>query len=104
MLGDTGVNFGAGMTGGFAFVLDLKSSLEERCNSEFVDIRVIDSGSAGPHRRLLQATLRDFIAETDSHWARSILDSFADYIGKFRVVKPRSLEFDRLVESLESAA
>ncbi len=104
VLGETGVNFGAGMTGGFAFVLDLESSLEERCNGEFVDILKVDSGLAEPHRRLLQATLRDFIAETDSRWARSIGDRFADYIGRFRVVKPRSLEFGRLIESLETAA
>ena len=104
VLGDTGVNFGAGMTGGFAFVLDTEKSLDERCNGEFVDIHNLDDGLAGSHRALLEASLKDFIAETDSRWARSILDSFADYIGRFRVVKPRALEFHSLIESLESAA
>jgi glutamate synthase (NADPH) large chain len=104
VLGNTGVNFGAGMTGGFAFVLDLDSTLAGSCNDEFVDIHSIDAAIAEPHRRLLLATLRDFVCATHSSWARSIIGQFPRYLADFRLVKPRALELGELIRSLESAA
>ena len=105
VLGGTGVNFGAGMTGGFAYVLDLDHGLAQRLNSEFVDLRRMDdSRLCAPHSRLLRTTIADFVIETRSAWAKSILDNFDDYLDKFVVVRPIAHEFESLVESFDTAA
>jgi glutamate synthase (NADPH/NADH) large chain len=105
VLGGTGVNFGAGMTGGFAYVLDLDDGLAQRLNSEFVDLhRMDDSRGCAPHCRLLRGTIEDFVTETRSVWAKSIVDNFDAYLDKFLVVKPIAHEFASLVDSFDSAA
>jgi glutamate synthase (NADPH) large chain len=103
VLGSTGVNFGAGMTGGFAFVLDLDNTLKQRCNSSYVDLHELSGNDAAPHRELLQHLLTEYVTETNSQWVKSMLQDLPNYLDKFRVVKPRTLEFEGLV-SLHSAA
>ena len=50
VLGKTGLNFGAGMTGGFAFVLDLDNTFFDRCNHELIDLHRISSEQTEEHR------------------------------------------------------
>ena len=61
VLGDTGVNFGAGMTGGFAFVLDLERNFFDRYNHELIDIHRINTESMEAHANYLQSMLEDFV-------------------------------------------
>jgi glutamate synthase (NADPH/NADH) large chain len=104
VLGPTGINFGAGMTGGFAIVLDLDGTLQDRCNADFVDLHHIDTPDATPHRSLLRDAIEDFTVRTHSAWSQAILEDFENYLPRFRVVKPQSLALSSLVASTETAA
>ncbi len=104
VLGPTGVNFGAGMTGGFAFVLDEENKFADRCNAD-VDFHRINTESTEAHRNYLKGMIEEFVAETGSDYGRKILDNFEDYIGRFWLVKPKAAELETLLEvMLERAA
>ena len=104
ILGETGLNFGAGMTGGFAFVLDEKNVFVDRINEELIDIHRIDVENMGAHRNYLQQILRDHIEKTSSVWGQTILDNFARYSNKFWLVKPKAAELETLLNTLQDAA
>src|SRR3546814_6000749 len=57
VLGRTGVNFGAGMTGGFAYVLDEKRNFVDRYNHELIDIHRVVSESMEAHEHYLRQTI-----------------------------------------------
>jgi glutamate synthase (NADPH/NADH) large chain len=97
VLGATGVNFGAGLTGGFAFVLDEERNFAERCNGD-VDFHRINTEATEAHRNFLRDTIVEYVAETGSEYAKNILDNFGDYIGKFWLVKPKAAELETLLE------
>ncbi|HBD10962.1 MAG TPA: glutamate synthase large subunit [Porticoccaceae bacterium] len=99
VLGSTGYNFGAGMTGGFAYVLDLERRFYDRVNMELVDIHHIGSESFENQRHFLKQMIREFVAETDSCWGRELIDSFDDYISRFWLVKPKSASLASLFEN-----
>ena len=104
VLGQTGVNFGAGMTGGFAYVLDTEGSFQDRCNRD-VDFHRIDTEATEAHRNFLRDMLEEYVAETGSAHGRAILDNFDDMLGKFWLVKPKAAELETLLEvMLERAA
>ena len=71
MLGRTGVNFGAGMTGGFAYVLDLEREFVDRYNHELVDINRISLEGMENHLQHLRALLRNHVEFTGSVWPAS---------------------------------
>ena len=100
VLGPTGINFGAGMTGGVAFVLDMERDFIDRFNHELVEIHRIVGESAEAHRHFLRDNIREFTAETGSAWGQTILDDFEDYIGRFWLVKPKAADFDMLLSRL----
>ena len=100
VLGSTGHNFGAGMTGGFAYVLDLKGQFAQGYNPELVDIHALDSRATQPHRYHLQGLLADFVKETGSLWGQQILERFASLAGKFWLVKPKASPLETLLENL----
>lgn len=97
VLGETGLNFGAGMTGGMAFVLDETRAFPDRYNHELVEIHRISGEAAEAHRHFLRDNIEEFVAETGSAWGQHILDNFADYVGKFWLVKPKAADFNQLV-------
>lgn len=99
VLGRTGVNFGAGMTGGFAYVLDEQNRFVDKYNSELVEIRRINSEYLEAYRNHLRSNIRHFITETDSEWGRHILEHWADFVGKFWLVKPKAASLDTLLEN-----
>ncbi len=99
VLGATGVNFGAGMTGGFAYVLDLEHRFVDRYNSELVEICRITSESMEAYRAHLRANIREHVAETGSAWGAEILDNFSDYASKFWMVKPKAASLGQLLAS-----
>ena len=97
VLGETGLNFGAGMTGGMAFVLDETRAFPDRYNHELVEIHRISGEAAEAHRHFLRDNIVEFVEETGSSWGQHILDNFADYVGKFWLVKPKAADFNQLV-------
>jgi glutamate synthase (NADPH/NADH) large chain len=104
VLGNTGLNFGAGMTGGFSFVLDLDKGFVDRYNHELVDIHRITTEPMEVHRNYLRAMIEEFVAETGSVWGREILEDFASYLPRFWLVKPKALEIHSLLDALLNAA
>jgi glutamate synthase (NADPH/NADH) large chain len=96
ILGETGVNFGAGMTGGFAYVLDEFGALESRVNQELVDIITLEENA------VLQEHLRGIInlhfLETGSEWAERLLTGFdGQYMSRFRLIKPKTSDIATLL-------
>ena len=104
VLGNTGLNYGAGMTGGFSFVLDLDKGFVDRYNHELVDIHRITTEPMEVHRNYLRAMIEEFVAETGSVWGREILNDFASYMPRFWLVKPKALEIHSLLDALLNAA
>ncbi|MEP7244905.1 MAG: glutamate synthase-related protein, partial [Gammaproteobacteria bacterium] len=104
VLGRTGVNFGAGFTGGFAYVLDLNRDFVDRYNHELIDISRIQPESMQSHLQHLEALIEQHVAETGSAWGEEILNDFRTYIGKFWVVKPKAASIDSLMTNLRRAA
>jgi glutamate synthase (NADPH/NADH) large chain len=104
VLGRSGVNFGAGMTGGFAYVLDIERDFVDRYNHELIDIHRITPESMETNLHHLRALISDHVAYTGSVWGSRILDDFRTFLPKFWVVKPKATELDSLIESLRRAA
>jgi len=104
VLGDTGVNFGAGMTGGFAYVLDLNNQFVDRYNHELIDICRISDESMEAHRNYLRQKIQEYCSETGSYWGLTILDDFASYVAKFWLVKPKAASIEGLLDTLSSEA
>lgn len=104
VLGRTGLNFGAGFTGGMAYVLDTDRDFVDRYNHELIDILRISSDGFEHHRSHLHDLLETHLALTGSVLARHIIDEMRDYLGKFWLVKPKAASLESLAETLRSAA
>jgi glutamate synthase (NADPH/NADH) large chain len=104
VLGRTGVNFGAGFTGGFAYVLDLERNFVDRYNHELIDISRIHPEAMQSHVQHLEALIERQVAETGSVWAEEILNDLRSFLPKFWVVKPKAASIDSLIENLRRAA
>ncbi|MBI3898760.1 MAG: glutamate synthase large subunit [Gammaproteobacteria bacterium] len=104
VLGETGLNFGAGMTGGLAYVLDIDNNFVDRYNHELIDIHRIHTEIMEAHRQYLRDLIQEFVNETGSRWGQTILDNFPDFQSKFWLVKPKATDLDRLLETLRQAA
>ncbi|MBA6413951.1 glutamate synthase large subunit [Parahaliea sp. F7430] len=102
VLGPTGVNFGAGMTGGFAYVLDQDRSFIDKYNSELVEIHRVNSELMEAYRYHLRSNIQEFARETGSAWGAHLLDNFEDYVGKFWLVKPKAADLDHLLSRLRN--
>jgi len=104
VLGQTGLNFGAGMTGGFAYVLDQDNQFVDCYNHELIDINRINSEKMEAHRHYLKGKIEEFVQATGSEWGQYILDNFADMSGKFWLVKPKAASIDSLLDILSNEA
>ena len=104
VLGHSGVNFGAGMTGGFAYVLDVNRDFVDRYNHELIDIHRITPESMEAHLHHLHTLVGEHVAQTGSEWGKVILEDFRTFLPKFWVVKPKATELGSLIESLRRAA
>ncbi len=102
VLGPTGVNFGAGMTGGFAYVLDQDRLFIDRYNSELVEIHRVNSEYMEPYRYHLRSNIEQFTRETGSQWGAYLLANFEDFVGKFWLVKPKAADLDQLLSRLRN--
>ena len=97
VLGATGRNFAAGMSGGVAYVYDHDGTFDERVNTELVD--VLDA-SVTDRQWLLEIITQHFVA-TNSPLAKRMMDSWDAAADRFRVVMPR--DYARVMGILESA-
>ena len=99
VLGPTGVNFAAGMTGGIAYVYDAANDFDLRCNVGTVDLRSIAEDS--PEERELLGLIGEHIARTGSPWARELISAWRDVRGKFIQVIP--FEYSKALARMKEA-
>ncbi len=104
VLGRTGINFGAGMTGGFAYVLDRDRQFVDRYNHELIEIHRISNESMEAHAHHLRHLIEDHVRHTGSAYGQEILDNWRDYVGLFWLVKPKAADIETLLESMRQAA
>ncbi len=98
VLGKTGVNFGAGMSGGMAFLFDEHNEAVDKVNTEMVEFCRIDTEETESYRHYLKTLLKEYHAQTGSATAEALLANFSRDIGKFWLVKSRAIGLDRLLE------
>ncbi|NLY57206.1 MAG: glutamate synthase large subunit, partial [Gammaproteobacteria bacterium] len=99
VLGKTGYNFGAGMTGGFAYVLDLDNSLFDRLNHELVELQRISGEAMEAYRNHLGGVLHEYVDETGSAWGAEVLEDLDNYIRRFWLVKPKAASLRALLRT-----
>lgn len=104
VLGNTGVNFGAGMTGGVAFVLDEDRRFTDRYNHELIDTFRLMPEAMESYAQYLQNMIEKHAAATASIRAQQILEDFSDYLPHFWMVKPKASDLETLIDSLSAAA
>jgi len=85
ILGQTGVNFAAGMSGGIAYVLDENQLFDTRCNLEMVDLEpVMEPGDI----KFLKTYIERHVKFTGSQYAAAILKSWDEMLPRFVKVMP----------------
>jgi len=104
VLGRCGVNFGAGLTGGFAYILDFDRDFVDLYNHDLIDIHRIKPESMESHVHHLRTLIGMHVEYTESAWGAEILDDFRTFLPKFWIVKPKAAELGSLIESLRQAA
>ena len=96
ILGETGRNFGAGMSGGIAYVFDKNDNFETKFNSELCDIKEIKSDSEDD--KILNMLINKHYEETGSSLASSMLSDWENILPKFKKVVPR--DYEKALEKL----
>ncbi|MBA0835318.1 hypothetical protein Goarm_007602 [Gossypium armourianum] len=86
VLGKTGRNFAAGMSGGIAYVLDVDGKFQSRCNPELVDLDKIEEEE---DIVTLKMMIQQHQRHTNSQLAREVLADFESLLPKFIKVFPR---------------
>jgi glutamate synthase (NADPH/NADH) large chain len=94
VLGKTGRNFAAGMSGGRAFLLDINPA---NVNGELVDILI----PTEKERELLHQVLSRYSSESGSPIAQSLLANWSESIERFSLVMPR--DYARVLAAMERA-
>src|SRR5688572_25323710 len=95
VLGNTGRNFAAGMSGGFAYVLDLDAEFARRCNLAMVDLEPL---AEAEDEALVKRLLENHARYTNSKRAHELLAAWAQYRGRFVKVFPK--EYRRALAEL----
>lgn len=85
VIGKTGRNFGAGMSGGIAYVLDEDCSFEGKCTEAMLEIENISSKN---DEETVYKLVENHYKYTDSAKAKDILDNWDVYKGKFKKIIP----------------
>ena len=89
VLGHTGKNFAAGMSGGIAYVLDENNDLYIRLNKEMVSSQELTNKYDVLE---LKEMIKEHVALTNSRKGKEILDHFKDYLPKFKKIIPHDYE------------
>jgi glutamate synthase (ferredoxin) len=98
VLGRTGRNFAAGMSGGIAYVLDEHGDFRSHVNTQMVDLEgVVEPAEAASLRRLIE----NHLERTSSSRARQVLDGWDEWLPKFVKVIPR--DYRRMLAAIARA-
>ncbi len=95
ILGPTGKNFAAGMSGGVAYVLDEENSLYRNLNKELVDMEELEQKG---DIQSLKALILEHVQSTGSGKGREILDRFDLYVKKFKKIIP--VDYKRIMKRI----
>ena len=93
VLGATGRNFAAGMSGGVAYVWDKDHKFDYFCNMDMVEINLVEESS---YRKELHELIRQHYLYTGSKLARTMLDDWNHYVDDFIQVVP--IEYKRVLQ------
>lgn len=85
VLGRTGKNFAAGMSGGVAYVLDEDTTLYKRVNKQLVSLEPVTNKYDVLE---LKQMITDHVAFTNSKKGKEVLDNFGEYLPKFKKIMP----------------
>ena len=94
VLGRTGRNIAAGMSGGRAFVLDLDTA---KVNADMVDVLAVPEDQ----KEILKAHISSYFTETGSHVASEILNDWKNQLGRISLIMPR--DYARVLDAMERA-
>tara|TARA_B100000686_G_scaffold138398_1_gene145834 strand:- start:1789 stop:6312 length:4524 start_codon:yes stop_codon:yes gene_type:complete len=97
VLGSTGRNFAAGMSGGLAYVLDCDKQFEIHCNKSSVDLVKVDEKEDAQQ---LKSLIEEHFQSTKSEVAEKVLDEWDEILPKFIKVYPT--DYRRVIEELKS--
>ena len=97
MLGPTGRNFAAGMSGGIAYVYDPEGDFEGRCNTESVFLEFVEDD----HEAELLGMIRNHLEYTGSEVAQRILENWSGNLPRFVKVIPK--DYKRMLEHIKRA-
>ena len=95
VLGPTGKNFAAGMSGGIAYVLDEKRDLYKRINKALVSLEEV-TGKYDVQE--LKEMIQEHVAYTNSARGKEILDHFGEYLPKFKKIMPH--DYRRMMNTI----
>ncbi len=95
VLGKTGKNFAAGMSGGIAYVLDEDNDLYTRMNKEMVFSEEVTSKYDVME---LKDMIKEHVALTNSEKGKAILDNFSEYLPKFKKIIP--YDYNRMMMAI----
>ena len=92
VIGNTGRNFGAGMSGGIAYVYDESGAFKDKCNLDMVELMPVDESDA----RTIRMLLENHIKYTASNRASEMMDNFFYTLKRFVKVMPT--EYKQILE------
>jgi glutamate synthase (ferredoxin) len=85
ILGEVGRNFGAGMSGGIAYIFDQKKTFEKKCNLEALNLLAVDEDN---DIRQLRGLIENHYNATLSPLAQRILENWEEYLPRFIKIFP----------------
>ena len=85
ILGRTGKNFAAGMSGGFAYVLDEENALYRNINKEMISMEDVNQKA---DKEELKRLISEHVEKTGSQKGKKILEAFEEYLPKFKKIIP----------------
>lgn len=98
VLGPTGRNFAAGMSGGVAYVFDELGNFDFFCNMEMVELSLIEDSH---DNKQVKTLIENHYNYTGSTLAKNILDNWRDYVDKFIKVVP--IEYKKVIQEQKMA-
>ena len=104
VLGSVGANFGAGMTGGFAYVLDEERTFFDNCNRGLVNIERITTEDMQSHRKYLKEIIAKHYKKTNSVKAKMLIEDFERYEPYFWLVVPAASNIQDLLKATTANA
>jgi len=96
VLGETGRNFAAGMSGGIAYILDEKGTFPSHCNTQMVGLESVEDSQEIEE---LRGIIQRHAELTQSDRAKSVIANWEAMVPKFVKVMPR--DYKRMLESIK---